>query len=352
MRKYTNTPDLSNLTVIKGFKEQKEKFWYKGHPEFDIPDFNDQCPEDIWTGFLSYLDKISPDGEVCDQNGGNCDNIQVVDPTTGLTKCRYVAEGIQLSEDADPKDINVYVEGYVVSGEGGATHFAATKVEVDFDGAIPSAEGSDKRTTFCFTGVRLKELQDAFNDRGWIEKTCVAKGLDYLVAKDPDSTSGKAQKARDLGIKVISLDEFKEMLGPVPVVVSGPVKGIYRELSPMEVEAYSSKNEHDIENDRILKDEGFIMVKTTIGDLAVLEVGTSCGTVGNTCFVPLAKKHGGRQVICWFHPTKKEVNGMPLIACNEKEAENIEEIASNKGDGSLRANGKAKLAGFYEFEVE
>ena len=66
--------------------------------------------------------------------------------------------------------------------------------------------------SFCFTGVRLKELKSQFEAKGWVEKSSVGSGLDYLVAKDPNANSTKLRKARDKGIKVISMDEFKEML--------------------------------------------------------------------------------------------------------------------------------------------
>jgi NAD-dependent DNA ligase len=37
----------------------------------------------------------------------------------------------------------------------------------------------------------------------------VSKNVTIVVANDPGSTSGKAQKARDLGIEIISLDEMR-----------------------------------------------------------------------------------------------------------------------------------------------
>jgi len=43
-------------------------------------------------------------------------------------------------------------------------------------------------------------------------KSGVGKNLTYLIAKDPKSTSGKAEKARAQGTKVISLDEAKALL--------------------------------------------------------------------------------------------------------------------------------------------
>jgi NAD-dependent DNA ligase len=41
----------------------------------------------------------------------------------------------------------------------------------------------------------------------------VSKGLSYLVLADPDSTSSKADKARKLGVSVISEDQLLALLG-------------------------------------------------------------------------------------------------------------------------------------------
>jgi DNA ligase (NAD+) len=67
--------------------------------------------------------------------------------------------------------------------------------------------------TFCFTGVRLHDdVQEQFESMGGVEKSSVSKGLDYLVAKDPSKNTGKMKKARELGVKVISYDEFLDQL--------------------------------------------------------------------------------------------------------------------------------------------
>ena len=64
--------------------------------------------------------------------------------------------------------------------------------------------------TVCFTGVRAdSELSARMNALGVTEKSGVSKGLDILVAKNPESTSGKAAKARDLGISIMSLEAFE-----------------------------------------------------------------------------------------------------------------------------------------------
>lgn len=70
--------------------------------------------------------------------------------------------------------------------------------------------------TFCVTGKL-----NIFNNRDEIIKTIeknggkftgVNKNLDYLISNDLDSTSGKTKKAKDLGIKIISEEDFIQML--------------------------------------------------------------------------------------------------------------------------------------------
>lgn len=85
-------------------------------------------------------------------------------------------------------------------------------------------ESSDEKSTsskplkglsFCFTGALScprKELEMKVKKAGGDTKSSVTKGLTYLVADDPDSGTGKNKKARDLGVKVISEEEFNELL--------------------------------------------------------------------------------------------------------------------------------------------
>ena len=65
--------------------------------------------------------------------------------------------------------------------------------------------------TICFTGKSTRprsEMESAAKDKGYSPVGRVSKDLTYLVCSDKNSTSSKAQKARQLGISVISEDEF------------------------------------------------------------------------------------------------------------------------------------------------
>ena len=78
--------------------------------------------------------------------------------------------------------------------------------------------------TLCFTGAIQAEnpgtgkrytrgqMQALVRDNGGTVASSVGKGLDYLVIADPTSTSGKANRARDLKVTLLSEDEFFSMI--------------------------------------------------------------------------------------------------------------------------------------------
>lgn len=77
------------------------------------------------------------------------------------------------------------------------------------------ASGKLSGKSFCFTGsmsYKRKDLQDIVTAQGGTNLDSVTKNLTYLVTADPNSTSGKAKKARDLGITLISPEQFLEMV--------------------------------------------------------------------------------------------------------------------------------------------
>jgi DNA polymerase-3 subunit epsilon len=50
-------------------------------------------------------------------------------------------------------------------------------------------------------------------ERGLIIKSGVSNNLNFLITADPNSLSGKAKKAKELGIKVIAEPVFWNMIG-------------------------------------------------------------------------------------------------------------------------------------------
>ena len=84
--------------------------------------------------------------------------------------------------------------------------------------AIQMASGGKlEGKSFCFTGelVHMKraDAQNLVKENGGSVKSSVVKGLSYLVTNDVSSGSSKNVKAAQLGIPVISEDEFRKMLG-------------------------------------------------------------------------------------------------------------------------------------------
>lgn len=65
---------------------------------------------------------------------------------------------------------------------------------------------------FMFTGFRDKEAEKVIVSRGGTIQSSVNKDTTYLVTKDVNSTSSKAEKARKLGVKIIDPVEFKKIL--------------------------------------------------------------------------------------------------------------------------------------------
>lgn len=66
--------------------------------------------------------------------------------------------------------------------------------------------------SFCFTGVRCKDLEPIIESKGGKIASGVSKNLTYLVAKDPGSGSSKLVKAQELGVILLSVQELEQML--------------------------------------------------------------------------------------------------------------------------------------------
>ncbi len=73
---------------------------------------------------------------------------------------------------------------------------------------------SDK--SICMTGFRDATMVTAIVAQGGSVKSGVSKTLTILVTKDPNSTSGKAAKARKYGTEVIGINEMWNRLGGKP----------------------------------------------------------------------------------------------------------------------------------------
>jgi NAD-dependent DNA ligase len=72
----------------------------------------------------------------------------------------------------------------------------------------------------CFTGFRDKDLEESVEAQGGEISGGVSKNTDLLVAVDIKGESGKIGKAKDLGIKTISKEDFKKEVDKDDVVVN------------------------------------------------------------------------------------------------------------------------------------
>ena len=117
MTQFNYTPLITGK-ILKDLEEQKQNFFYEGHPLFLIPDFL-PYPADIWISYMEFLERNysgSPGQklDIYDQDGGEVHSYQILDSNTGLTKCTYTAYGIMFDEDSEPEDFDVEIEGYIM----------------------------------------------------------------------------------------------------------------------------------------------------------------------------------------------------------------------------------------------
>ena len=82
--------------------------------------------------------------------------------------------------------------------------------------AMERKEGRLQNLSFCFTGelekMSRKEAEKLVKEAKGIVKSSVTKDLSYLVTNTPDSGSSKNKKAKLVGCKIITENEFYEML--------------------------------------------------------------------------------------------------------------------------------------------
>lgn len=72
-------------------------------------------------------------------------------------------------------------------------------------------EGDLSNVFVCFTGIRDKALEQVIESRGGKVLSSASKQMTHLVAKDINGTSGKLKKARDAGVRVISIEEARNL---------------------------------------------------------------------------------------------------------------------------------------------
>lgn len=84
-------------------------------------------------------------------------------------------------------------------------------ISVDYS-TVAEATGSVANMKFCFTGFRNKNLQAVIEAQGGSVMSSVSKNTNYVVTNNPNGTSSKLKKARDLGIPIITEAEMQQMV--------------------------------------------------------------------------------------------------------------------------------------------
>jgi len=69
-----------------------------------------------------------------------------------------------------------------------------------------------ENVSFCFTGIRRKDLEEIIISKSGKVASGVSKNLTYLVMKDKNSLSSKAVKAEEIGVKLLSVEDLEKML--------------------------------------------------------------------------------------------------------------------------------------------
>ena len=88
--------------------------------------------------------------------------------------------------------------------------YKCDKEEVKKDYIVIKTVLKDKK--FIFTGFRNKDWEKLIIDSGGKVVTSISKTVDYLVVKNKTDKSGKIDKANELGIKIIDMEEFRKMI--------------------------------------------------------------------------------------------------------------------------------------------
>lgn len=76
---------------------------------------------------------------------------------------------------------------------------------------IKDVEKVETNGQVCMTGkgpLSRKEIIAKIEEKGWEFSSSITKSVDILLCEDPEGTSSKLVKARKLGIKLMSYDEF------------------------------------------------------------------------------------------------------------------------------------------------
>ncbi|MCK4658211.1 MAG: hypothetical protein KAV82_01700 [Phycisphaerae bacterium] len=201
-----------------------------------LPPANDATPE--MDEYVALLDRVLEDRRVTAEEA---DALASVASELGITREQAIAAHEQYVSDltrvaladgilteSERKDLNDVRHLLNVSEERFSSMFADSAMsqsrhaDTHTTAAIPSARSLEGKT-ICFTGqlgccvngdpVTRERTERIATEKGMVVKETVTKKLDYLVTADPDSMSGKAEKAKRYGVRIIAEPVFWQMVG-------------------------------------------------------------------------------------------------------------------------------------------
>lgn len=197
-KKIKTVADLYTLTVadLASLDRMGDKSAQKC---YDILWKDKEVPLDIFLGALS-IPMIGGSTIKAIMNDG-CDTLEKFGqlsaaafeqvPGVGPTKAKFLADGLKANQQL--------ILELLKNG---------VKIKAKVMGALTGK-------SVCFTGAMKNKrpfLEKMAADAGGDVKGSVGKGLTYLVIADPNSSSSKAQAARKLGTKLISEDDFLDLV--------------------------------------------------------------------------------------------------------------------------------------------
>lgn len=123
-------------------------------------------------------------------------------------------DGLLKIDGFGPTMAKEIVDGIIAKREYIKSTLSHFELRVEVPEVFGVSEAASNKGTICFTGkstYKRSEMQEMAVEKGYVPVDTVSSGLTVLVTADPCSTSSKIMKAKKLGIKIVSEEEFWEM---------------------------------------------------------------------------------------------------------------------------------------------
>lgn len=138
---------------------------------------------------------------------------KILDEMT-LTQYDYFISGRVYPNYPSPKELAVLpvTQQNFIKGVAPFHRFLSeTKIPIIRLSQFINNNGKYSGMNVCFSGVRDRELEDEIIGEGGKVSTTVGGKTTHLIVKDPSVTTGKIAKAKDLGVTILSISEFKAL---------------------------------------------------------------------------------------------------------------------------------------------